>query len=632
MKKSILSFVMALFVAQLVLSAEKWELPKATLRSVYMPQSKTGNIELIRLYSDKTFEHLIYEPTGYSKNNLAKELKFHLSKVEINKGKYSLESGNLKLMPLDKEFSSALYDKTYFVENSRVYESRWKSIFKKHQFLLKSVSKAKYDMPFFLDPYSHLIVTNEDAAERIDLSLVVNYLVKNITDQKEKLHQLVSFIRSSIEYDYVGAESKKFLNDQDDADAILAGKNRLAVCAGYALTLKDLLSRTGMEAKYITGYARVNKYETNELGELHAWNIVTIGKSKEIHDITWGEQWYDVNPAIMIHSHFPENPADQLLEKPITKEQFKQMPFAEPKGKNARYLAFLPMRGKLTAKDELQFLFDGPVGNLSVEQYNPNGSDESAHFNSVIRTVPSGGKTTVTIPLKFKNAYVTILTSTGFELTFEVDNNGIPEKDIENYFLQNRPVRIVQPVAEKKIVLIPVDKTVTKKSVDFVKLNKTQQLFYHDLTVVGLKADYFEIPMIKEAAKYYGLKEIPGVQHNDQILKFFKETGNGKIRTDEDAWCSVFVSFCAKQNGFVFTKKATAKSWMEVGKEVKNPLPGDVVIFWRDDKNSWKGHAAIYIGHDENGDVICIGGNQDDEVNIGYYSGDHVVGYRRLTP
>ena len=192
MKKSILSFVMALFVAQLAHSAEKWELPKATLRSVYMPQSKTGKIELIRLYSDKTFEHLIYEPTGYSKNNPAKELKFHLSKVEINKGKYSLESGNLKLMPLDKEFSSALYDKTYFIENSRVYESRWKSIFKKDQFLLKSVSKAKYDMPFFLDPYSHLIVTNEDAAERIDLSLVVNYLIKNITDQKEKLHQLVS--------------------------------------------------------------------------------------------------------------------------------------------------------------------------------------------------------------------------------------------------------------------------------------------------------------------------------------------------------------------------------------------------------------------------------------------------------
>ena len=632
MKKSILSFVMALFVAQLAHSAEKWELPKATLRSVYMPQSKTGNIELIRLYSDKTFEHLIYEPTGYSKNNPAKELKFHLSKVEINKGKYSLESGSLKLMPLDREFSSALYDKTYFIENSRVYESRWKSIFKKDQFLLKSVSKAKYDMPFFLDPYSHLIVTNEDAAERIDLSLVVNYLVKNITDQKEKLHQLVSFIRSSIEYDYAGAESKKFLNDQNDAAAIIAGKNRLAVCAGYALTLKDLLSRTGMEAKYVTGYARVNKYETNELGELHAWNIVTIGKSKEIHDITWGEQWYDVDPAIMIHSHFPEDPDDQLLEKPITKEQYKQMPFAEPKGKNARYLAFLPMRGRLTAKDELQFLFDGPVGNLSVEQYNPNGSDESAHFNSVIRTIPSGGKTAVTIPLKFKKSYVTILTSAGFELTFEVDNNGIPEKDIENYFLQNRPVRIVQPVAEKKIVLIPVDKTVTTKSVDFVKLNKTQQLFYHDLTAVGLKADYFEIPMIKEAVKYYGLKEIPGVQHNDQILKFFKETGNGKIRTDEDAWCSVFVSFCAKQNGFDFNKKATAKSWMEVGKEVKNPLPGDVVIFWRDDKNSWKGHAAIYIGKDEAGNIICIGGNQDDEVNIGYYSSERVVGFRRLIP
>jgi uncharacterized protein (TIGR02594 family) len=92
------------------------------------------------------------------------------------------------------------------------------------------------------------------------------------------------------------------------------------------------------------------------------------------------------------------------------------------------------------------------------------------------------------------------------------------------------------------------------------------------------------------------------------------------------------VFFWPKKFFFFFKKKATAKSWMEVGKEVKNPLPGDVVIFWRDDKNSWKGHAAIYIGKDEAGNIICIGGNQDDEVNIGYYSGDHVVGYRRLTP
>ena len=61
MKKSILSFLIAFFVVQIAHSAEKWTLPKATLRSVYMPQSKTGNIELIRLYSDKTFEHLIYE-------------------------------------------------------------------------------------------------------------------------------------------------------------------------------------------------------------------------------------------------------------------------------------------------------------------------------------------------------------------------------------------------------------------------------------------------------------------------------------------------------------------------------------------------------------------------------------------
>jgi len=127
------------------------------------------------------------------------------------------------------------------------------------------------------------------------------------------------------------------------------------------------------------------------------------------------------------------------------------------------------------------------------------------------------------------------------------------------------------------------------------------------------------------------LHELEGDQHQPQILTFFKETGHREIRTDEDAWCSAFVAYCAKKAGLSYSKKATAKSWLSVGKEVTQPQPGDLVIFWREDPNSWKGHVAIYLGKDEQThEVICLGGNQDDEVNISTYSESYVVGYRRL--
>jgi uncharacterized protein (TIGR02594 family) len=138
-------------------------------------------------------------------------------------------------------------------------------------------------------------------------------------------------------------------------------------------------------------------------------------------------------------------------------------------------------------------------------------------------------------------------------------------------------------------------------------------------------------PLIKEARKYFGVEEIEGNQHNKAILNFFKETGNGSIKTDEDAWCSVFVGYCAKQAGLNYSKKANAKSWLEQGTATSNPKPGDIVVFWREDPDSWKGHVAIYLGKDETtNEVICLGGNQDDQVCIRQYSVNQVVGYRSL--
>ena len=115
-------------------------------------------------------------------------------------------------------------------------------------------------------------------------------------------------------------------------------------------------------------------------------------------------------------------------------------------------------------------------------------------------------------------------------------------------------------------------------------------------------------------------------------MNFFKETGNGSIKTDEDAWCSVFVSYCAKEAGLNYSKKANAKSWLQQGTATTNPKPGDIVVFWREDPDSWEGHVAIYLGRDEfTNEIICLGGNQDDQVCIRNYSTNQVIGYRTLT-
>ena len=632
MKNSIL-FAVFLFVFVFAAQAEKWKAPSATLRSVFMPKVKSGSVELIRLYNDKTFEHLIYTPASVHPAKNQSDVLNNVSRVEINRGKYQLQSGKLLLTATETDFNSKLYNHAFYIENSKAYDQKWKALFRKDEFVLRTVPKSKYNMPFYLDPTSHLIVANEEAPEKIDLSEVVSFLIKDQVGEKEQLETIASFIRRSIEYDEEGAKSDHFTHDQSDAEAILAGKDRVAVCAGYAACFARLLNHAGMEARSVYGNARLGAGHIGYLGEPHAWNVVKLGDQEQLYDLTWGEPWFDVAPEIMIHSHFPELAEDQLLKEPISREQFLQMPYMVPSCRNAKALNYMPMRGNLTGKNEVKIFFDGTMGNVFVEQTRTKNGNP-VDFPEVVKnckTAVANGKTVLTIPMNSEECILRIKVGTGMDMQFLAKNNGVVDQDILNFYKKNEKVRLVAPVAVAMVPKTNQPNTSAVVKTELSGLTEVQKAFF--LTISGLiqPTVIMSDPLIREASVFFGLQEIPGDQHQQQILTFFKETGHKDIRTDEDAWCSAFVAYCAKKSGLTYSKKATAKSWLNVGKAVTDPQPGDLVVFWREDPNSWKGHVAIYLGKDENAhEVICLGGNQNDEVNVSSYSEANVLGYRRL--
>ena len=138
--------------------------------------------------------------------------------------------------------------------------------------------------------------------------------------------------------------------------------------------------------------------------------------------------------------------------------------------------------------------------------------------------------------------------------------------------------------------------------------------------------------IIKIAAGELGVQEIKGADHEKRILEYSSDSGIKHVKDDETAWCSIFVNWCCFKAGLQRTNSAMARSWESVGKPVEDPKPGDIVIFWRDKPNSWKGHVGIFIGFSKNRSVVfCLGGNQKNAVSIQGYAADKVVGYRRLT-
>ena len=138
--------------------------------------------------------------------------------------------------------------------------------------------------------------------------------------------------------------------------------------------------------------------------------------------------------------------------------------------------------------------------------------------------------------------------------------------------------------------------------------------------------------LLKIAFNELGTEEITGSEHNPEVLKYAKETGIKGVTTDEIPWCSTFVNWVAWKAGLQISKKANARSWLNVGIKTTSPEPGDIVVFWRESPQSWKGHVGIFLGFSLNNKrVYCLGGNQGNRVSVSAYRTNTVLSFQRLT-
>lgn len=131
------------------------------------------------------------------------------------------------------------------------------------------------------------------------------------------------------------------------------------------------------------------------------------------------------------------------------------------------------------------------------------------------------------------------------------------------------------------------------------------------------------------AIQQLGQREIMGDESNPQIVEYFKATTYHA--TDDDVpWCAAFVNWVLMVSGVARTKSAAALSYLDWGVRVKQGKYqfGDIVV-WNHGRG--RGHVSFFVGFDEaTGDLLALGGNQGDEVNIGRFSPDSVAEVRRV--
>ena len=141
-----------------------------------------------------------------------------------------------------------------------------------------------------------------------------------------------------------------------------------------------------------------------------------------------------------------------------------------------------------------------------------------------------------------------------------------------------------------------------------------------------------ELEWVAVGRSKIGTFEIKGAKHNPVIVAMWElafQATNQKlwIKDDETAWCGGFAAYClAKANLSKHIPKDfyRAKAWAEAGTSLNKPAYGCIVVFAR----NGGGHVGIVVGKDQKGNIMVLGGNQSDAVNIKPFAVDRVLAYR----
>lgn len=190
----------------------------------------------------------------------------------------------------------------------------------------------------------------------------INYLAdkidKDFNTDLEKIRATYFWISNNIIYDYKSYRNNEnvykkieMISEDYYQNTLLnmqrkyaeeSLKRNLAVCKGYSQLLKFTLMELNIECEVIYGYA---KTFTNEIGIIsnesnHAWNAVKINDEWKLIDATWStgndennpkavnfsDEYFFIEPDKLILNHYPDEIKWQLLQSPVTKENFFNKP------------------------------------------------------------------------------------------------------------------------------------------------------------------------------------------------------------------------------------------------------------------------------------------------------------------
>jgi hypothetical protein len=201
--------------------------------------------------------------------------------------------------------------------------------------------KAVEGILISMEPGSRLSELSKQVKKKPEkyLSTLVGEIISCREDVFEKIKAIHDWIAMNIAYD-ADAYLKKSPVVVEPYAVLRRGSS---VCSGYANLFSTMCSLANIQSVVISGHGRGanwSPYREKGFDSNHAWNGVLIQGGWYLIDCTWDAGYlmddtfkrdYDTGyfctpPEGFLHTHFPENPAWQLIDKSLGFNEFHELP------------------------------------------------------------------------------------------------------------------------------------------------------------------------------------------------------------------------------------------------------------------------------------------------------------------
>lgn len=161
---------------------------------------------------------------------------------------------------------------------------------------------------------------------------ISSYITSNFTSQTDRSRAIFVWVATSIQYDIDNMFAVNFYQSTDEIIKEALSK-RKGVCQHFAELYSAIANQSGIKTYVISGYTKQNGL-VDYLP--HAWCASLIDSVWYLIDPTWGsgyihnsrfirkinENYFKSKPEKMISSHMPFDPLWQLLNYPVTSQEF----------------------------------------------------------------------------------------------------------------------------------------------------------------------------------------------------------------------------------------------------------------------------------------------------------------------